>query len=198
MSVTGGAAPGWIRARTRGHGARNVAEADDDGFGPVGGELYRQGSAAIEVRNGLVALNLSGPQANDRAGDPITSLGHNLISTTDGGRQGFSGPGDLVAANPRLGPLERNGGRPRRSRSGRAARRSARHTSGAPRSATSAGASGAASRTSGVRAGRVAAILHVTRSHRIMHNEYGGTFGGFGQRRRTAGRSLAAFTLALA
>lgn len=92
--------------------ARNLADADGDlAVGLAGGGLYRHAALEFEVRNSLIALNRSGQTPNDCAGDPITSLSHNLISTTSEGIcQGFDQPGDLVAANPRLGPLTRNGG----------------------------------------------------------------------------------------
>ncbi len=87
--------------------ARNVAAA--------GAGLYNAGNLdPFTVRNSLIALNkLTGGARNDCAGDPITSLGHNLISTTGPAAvcTWFTQPGDLLRANPRIGLLKANGGR---------------------------------------------------------------------------------------
>jgi hypothetical protein len=92
---------------------RNVA--DDDGLIPVGlggGGLYRLSSAGFDVRNSLIALNLSNVTPNDCEGDtPFDSLGNNLLSTKSTGLcEGFDGPNDKVRSNPKIGTLKRNGG----------------------------------------------------------------------------------------
>ena len=93
---------------------RNVA--DDDGLIPVGfggGGLYRLSSAGFEVRNSLIARNLSNTSTNDCDGDTeIDSLGNNLLSTLgpDASCEGFDAPGDRVRATPKIGKLKRNGG----------------------------------------------------------------------------------------
>jgi len=96
--------------------ARNVADADSAGGG-TGGGIYHEPTMTViplEVENSLVALNRLGDGTrNDCAGDPVESLGHNLVSTLGpaGACTGFDGPVDLVRSNPRIGFLRANGGR---------------------------------------------------------------------------------------
>ncbi len=59
----------------------------------------------VELMNTIVANNTSGGDCSGPA--PVASLGHNLDSD---GTCGLSGPGDLSAVNPMLGPLQDNGG----------------------------------------------------------------------------------------
>jgi hypothetical protein len=80
------------------------------GGGPAtGGGVYNQGM--LQTRDTLLAGNtVNGPGTNsgpDLAGD-LGSLGHNLISNSDGGR-GFDAT-DLLDVDPLLGPLQNNGG----------------------------------------------------------------------------------------
>lgn len=96
--------------------ARNVADANGDDVGTGGGIYYASVAPDFEVENSLIARNrLGNGTPNDCYADPANpfdSLGHNLLSTLDPGDSclGFDGPGDRVRANPRIGPLARNGG----------------------------------------------------------------------------------------
>jgi hypothetical protein len=82
-----------------------------NGYGgaAAGGGVYNQG--ILQTRDTLLARNtVNGPGTNsgpDVDGD-LGSLGHNLISNTEGG-SGFD-PTDLRNVNARLGPLQNNGG----------------------------------------------------------------------------------------
>lgn len=92
--------------------ARNQADpAATVPAGLAGGGLFRDSSGPFEVRNSLIGLNRSGATPNDCEGDgPFDSLGNNLLSTDSGGLcEGFDRPSDRIA-NPRIGPLKRNGG----------------------------------------------------------------------------------------
>lgn len=93
--------------------ARNVSDSDESG-GEQGGGIYTEaGSPPPHVSNTLVALNHLGDGLhNDCAGDPVTSFGHNLLSTLGpaGACMGFDEPSDLVDAHPRLADLAQNGG----------------------------------------------------------------------------------------
>ena len=88
--------------------ARNDAGND-------GGGLYLEGpDGAMRVGNSLIALNtvpgggfVGADCFNEQ--DPFASGGHNLLSTDDN-CSGFDGRGDRVRANPKIGPLTRNGG----------------------------------------------------------------------------------------
>jgi hypothetical protein len=75
----------------------------------TGGGMSNQGM--LQTRNTIVAGNtVGGPGTNtgpDLAGN-LGSLGHNLISNSDGG-SGFD-PTDLLDVDPLLGPLQDNGG----------------------------------------------------------------------------------------
>jgi hypothetical protein len=67
-----------------------------------GGNIVNGGTASINVKNTVLAGNLS----NNCVGT-ITSQGHNL---EDAATCSFSGPGDLSNTNPIIGPLTDNGG----------------------------------------------------------------------------------------
>src|SRR4029079_4190694 len=72
--------------------ARNESDSDQVG-GEDGGGIFVAGSGVqVKVRNTVVALNhLGDGTRNDCSGDPVTSLGHNLLSTKGPGgpRQEF-------------------------------------------------------------------------------------------------------------
>jgi len=94
---------------------RNVADADSVGGG-TGGGIYHEPTMTlipVEVENSLVGLNRLGDGTrNDCAGDPFTSLGQNLLSSTGpaGACTGFTASGDRVRSNPLIGYLRANGG----------------------------------------------------------------------------------------
>jgi hypothetical protein len=67
------------------------------------GGIRHHSSGTVTLINTIVANQRSG---GDCGGDPVTSLGHNLDSD---GTCGLGAPGDLTA-DPRLGPLQDNGG----------------------------------------------------------------------------------------
>jgi predicted outer membrane repeat protein len=82
----------------------------------LGGGLYEEDNDNYTVRNTLLALNTAAtfhkPQASDCAtpfGNPITSLGHNLIGNP-AGCNGFGAAGDLFGGKLKLGKLADNGG----------------------------------------------------------------------------------------
>lgn len=90
--------------------ARNVA--DVDGSGDAGGGLRQANTTTFKVENSLIALNRTamgglGPDCFQVL--PFDSGGNNLL-TDDSGCTDFDGPGDRVRANPKIGPLKRNGG----------------------------------------------------------------------------------------
>jgi CSLREA domain-containing protein len=94
--------------------ARNVADSDSVG-GEDGAGIYvlPLSGAEVRVRNTIVALNLLGiGPRNDCAGDPVISLGHNLLSTKGPAVAclGFDKPSDHVSGHPHLGDLKQNGG----------------------------------------------------------------------------------------
>ncbi|MGI6415525.1 MAG: SdrD B-like domain-containing protein [Thermoguttaceae bacterium] len=64
-------------------------------------------SSAVSAENAIIAGNTatSGPDVYGA----VTSLGHNLVGNT-AGSSGFGVTGDLLGANPLLGPLANNGG----------------------------------------------------------------------------------------
>ncbi|HEV3204325.1 MAG TPA: choice-of-anchor Q domain-containing protein, partial [Gemmataceae bacterium] len=70
-----------------------------------GGGIYVKGS--MDVRNTIIAVNSASTSGPDVSGH-ILSRGHNLIGNTQGG-DGFDST-DLRNVNPRLGPLQDNGG----------------------------------------------------------------------------------------
>src|SRR5438132_9965927 len=81
----------------------NVTIADNSASPGNGGGFYNLGAATF----GYVIVADS-PSGDSCAGSgTLTSQGHNLDS---GNTCGFTGPGDLVDMDPRLGPLQDNGG----------------------------------------------------------------------------------------
>jgi hypothetical protein len=92
---------------------RNRADADNANGGTTGGvHLRTQGvqvAARARISNSVLALNTeTGGVATDCGGIGFLGTGVNLISTTNQGSCSTATP--LVAADPRLGPLARNGG----------------------------------------------------------------------------------------
>ncbi len=92
---------------------RNESDSDQAG-GEDGGGIFVAGSGVVlKVRNTIVGLNRLGDGTrNDCSGDPVTSRGHNLLSTKGpaGTCQGFDDASDRISGHPHLGDLEHNGG----------------------------------------------------------------------------------------
>ena len=76
-----------------------------DGQGMGGGLSFNMGT--LRTRNTILAGNMAQTTARDLSGN-LGSLGHNLIGNSTGG-SGFDAT-DLLDVNPRLGPLQDNGG----------------------------------------------------------------------------------------
>jgi hypothetical protein len=92
---------------------RNRADADHANGGTTGGvHLRTQGvqvAARARISNSVLALNVeANGVATDCGGIGFLGTGVNLITTTNQGSCSAATP--IVAANPRLGPLARNGG----------------------------------------------------------------------------------------
>jgi CSLREA domain-containing protein len=90
--------------------ARNKA-ASAGGSGDMGGGIFT-GSGTFTISNSLIALNtLGGTTSTDpNCSGTFTSKGHNMRTSNDAGCVGFTGAGDFVNANPKIGPLANNGG----------------------------------------------------------------------------------------
>ena len=94
-------------------------------------------AAHARIANSVIALNIeTGGAAADCGGIGFLGTGINLISSTNQGTCSEAQP--IVAANPLLGPLARNGGTLRRSPCCPAARRSGRRGRARPPPAISA------------------------------------------------------------
>jgi len=85
------------------------------GPGGVGGGIYNAGTASVNIRSSIVALNTATSIGPDVAGS-FTSSGFNLIGKIDGS-MGFTAPTDLTGTvasplDPKLDPngLQNNGG----------------------------------------------------------------------------------------
>lgn len=92
---------------------RNRADADNANGGTTGGvHLRTQGvqvAARARISNSVLALNTeTAGVATDCGGIGFLGTGINLISTTNQGSCSAAPP--ILAADPRLGPLARNGG----------------------------------------------------------------------------------------
>jgi hypothetical protein len=92
---------------------RNRADADHANGGTTGGvHLRTQGvqvAARARISNSVLALNTeANGVTTDCGGIGFLGTGVNLISTTNQGSCSAAKP--IVAANPRVGPLARNGG----------------------------------------------------------------------------------------
>jgi hypothetical protein len=72
----------------------------------VGGSLWNENGGAVQIANTILTAGASGETIMN--GGTFTSLGYNLAS--DGGGGVLTGPGDQTNINPRLGPLQDNGG----------------------------------------------------------------------------------------
>ena len=93
--------------------ARNRADSDGKFGGTTGGVHLRTTGVAVpataRVANSIVALNVeTGGAGADCGGIGFLGTGINLISTTNQGTCSDATP--IVAVNPLLGPLARNGG----------------------------------------------------------------------------------------
>jgi hypothetical protein len=91
---------------------RNVADADFSGFGDGGG-IDQAPGGTISLNNTIVAGNVDpddyGPDCNGNGS--IGSHGFNLFGTTkDCGVTLLANDRDLAGANPRIAPLDQNGG----------------------------------------------------------------------------------------
>jgi CSLREA domain-containing protein len=85
--------------------ANNTADSDADGIGQGGGIV-----GDSTVRNSIIAGNLTSPfNARDCSGT-LTSEGYNLIGDTDFCTIIGDTTGNVLNANPLLGPLQNNGG----------------------------------------------------------------------------------------
>ena len=109
--ISGGAAI-WI-AGTYGISTVTVSASTFSGNAtdnPGGGGIHLEGPSGHAVLSiGDSILNAGVASANlDNNGGTVTSLGYNLIS--DGGGGLLNGPADQLNTNPRLGPLQNNGG----------------------------------------------------------------------------------------
>src|SRR6185369_7247940 len=83
-----------------------------------GGGIFNPGSTPVLLRNSIVAVNTAAASGPDLSG-AFASLGHNLVSQIDGSTGFTAGTGnangDLAGTSatpvdPRLGPLQNNGG----------------------------------------------------------------------------------------
>jgi hypothetical protein len=85
----------------------NATISDNTGGGILGVDtkIFGAGISVTHLKNTIVANSLAGPNCS---GDGIiASLGHNLDS---GSTCTLNGPGDLSNTDPKLGPLQNNGG----------------------------------------------------------------------------------------
>jgi hypothetical protein len=89
----------------------NVTVAESSTAGGTGGGVYREGGT-VTARNTILAGNTSAPGTPDNCHGGVTSTGHNLESADT---CGLNGPGDVKNRDPKLGPLQSNGG-PARTR----------------------------------------------------------------------------------
>ncbi|MGO9246038.1 MAG: choice-of-anchor Q domain-containing protein [Verrucomicrobiia bacterium] len=86
-------------------GGYGVANNGNPGSPGSGGGIDGSG----QLLNSLIASNSTAGSGPDVSGS-FTSLGYNLIGTTDSSSSGFGATGDLLNVNPLLGPLTDNGG----------------------------------------------------------------------------------------
>jgi hypothetical protein len=78
-----------------------------DGAGYGGGIYNAAGPSALQMYDTILADNTADTAGPDLSGS-LSSLGHNLIGNTSGGTD-FAAS-DLLNVNPKLGPLQNNGG----------------------------------------------------------------------------------------
>lgn len=92
--------------------ANNEADSNGDGGTDVGGGISAGGM--INVSNTIIADNRLGgdpmPLVDVNCDGTFASGGGNLRGSDDTGCAGFTGSGDIVEPNPKLGKLARNGG----------------------------------------------------------------------------------------
>jgi hypothetical protein len=96
--------------------ATNVADSDGDGVGDGGGIFHASGGLVF-LHNTILGANLDQSPSTklpDCAGT-LASGGYNLIQSTagctiDGTTPGTTTAGNITGRNPRLGPLQNNGG----------------------------------------------------------------------------------------
>ena len=108
----------------------NNAQAGNTGVNQAGATLpprlvaegtgggIRVGPGSVTLENTIIANNTAANGLGDTTGAPtpgpdvdgaVTSNGHNLLGNATEA-SGFTGPGDLIGANPNLAPLADNGG----------------------------------------------------------------------------------------
>ncbi len=89
----------------------NRADADSGGNPGNGGGLYSS-SGTMLMRNSILALNedLGGATINHDCSGTLNSLGYNLIYSGTGCNIVGTTTGNLLGLDPRLGPLQNNGG----------------------------------------------------------------------------------------
>jgi len=78
-----------------------------DNSAPNGGGIYVGGSSSLGLGDTILKAGSSGHNIFNNGG-AVTSLGYNLASDNGGGF--LTGPGDQINTQPRLGPLQDNGG----------------------------------------------------------------------------------------
>jgi hypothetical protein len=82
---------------------RNSTVANNTGTGEAANQLSNELGDVFRIRNTILAGDGSRPNVVGT----LTSEGHNLSTDASGG---LTGPGDLINTDPRLGPLQDNGG----------------------------------------------------------------------------------------
>lgn len=91
----------------------NTANSDNDVSGNGGGITRNASAGPVTVSNTILAGNTVGagaPSSDGQCDGTFVSEGHNLRTANDPGCTGFAAAGDVVDANPLLGPLASNGG----------------------------------------------------------------------------------------
>ena len=93
------------------HCTLTLNRSNDDNTGGGNGGGIRLVSGIVNVRNTIIYGNDALGNNQDDISGAFSSLGNNLIGTADGATGFTHGVnGDLVGANPHLGPLQFNGG----------------------------------------------------------------------------------------
>jgi CSLREA domain-containing protein len=90
----------------------NTANSDNNATGDGGGIVRNSSAGTATIANTLIANNSVGPGGgtDGQCEGVFVSQGYNLRSAADAGCMGFTATGDVVNANPLLGPLGGNGG----------------------------------------------------------------------------------------
>ena len=113
---TGSNADGGGIATISGNVTLNSSTVTNNSSGGNGGGVYSQNSGAsplLTVQNSIIAGNIATGAANDLLPDPTSTLDidFSLIGDTTGsGVTAGTGTGNVLDANPLLGPLQDNGG----------------------------------------------------------------------------------------